>query len=53
MIVAGLLSSQGEAQEIQFIANICAVKDRIHFLVRKEAIKRFLAQEEPCDNTKD
>jgi hypothetical protein len=53
MIVAGLLSSQGEAQEIQFIANICAVKDRIHFIVRKDAIKRLLAQEDVCDKTKN
>jgi len=53
MIVAGLLSSKGEAQEIQYIANVCAVKERIHFLVRKEAIKRLLAQEDTCLNPKD
>jgi hypothetical protein len=52
MIIAGLLSYQWEAQEIQYIANVCAVRDRIHYLVRREAIKRLLAQEDSCEETK-
>ena len=53
MIIAGLLTSKGEVQEIQYIASVCTVKQRIHYLVRKEAIKKLLSQEEPCENTKD
>jgi len=45
MIVAGLLSSQREAQEIQFIISVCSVRDRIRLLARKEAIRRLLQQE--------
>lgn len=44
MIVVGLLSSQSEAEEIQFIAKICALEKRIHHLARKEAIRRLIEQ---------
>jgi hypothetical protein len=50
MIVVGLLSSEIEAKEIRYIANICVVEERIHFLARKEAIRRLLSQEKSCEN---
>jgi hypothetical protein len=46
MHVAGLLSSQQEANEIQYIARICTLKDRIHFLVKTQKIKELLVREE-------
>jgi hypothetical protein len=46
MIVAGLLSSQSEAQEIQFIIDVCSVRERIHQVIRQEAIRKLLEQEE-------
>lgn len=42
MLVIGLLSSQEEANEIKYIAKICAIEDRIHFVVRMEKIKQML-----------
>ncbi|MEA3458367.1 MAG: hypothetical protein U9R21_06775 [Candidatus Thermoplasmatota archaeon] len=46
MIIAGLLSSQNEANEIQYIAKIFSVKSRIRFIVRKEEIKELIRREE-------
>gem|GEM_PF-2578523 len=46
MIIAGLLSSQNEANEIQYIAKIFTVKSRIRFIVRREEIKELLKREE-------
>ena len=46
MKVAGLLSDSSEAREIEFISKICILKDRIHFLVRKEQLKKLLE----CEN---
>ena len=45
MKVAGLLSNANEAQEIEFISKICILKNRIHFLVRKDRLKKLLEQE--------
>jgi len=45
MLVVGLLSSQKEADEIKFIAKVCALEDRIHFLVRMNRLKELLRQE--------
>lgn len=53
MIVAGLLSTENEVLQIQHIAKICAVKNRIRYLIRKESIKQLLQQEESMDNTKN
>ena len=46
MIIAGLLSSKTEAEEIQYIAKIFTVKNRIRFIVRKNWINELLSQEE-------
>jgi hypothetical protein len=46
MIIAGLLSSQNEANEVQYIAKIFSVKSRIRFIVRKEEIKELIRREE-------
>lgn len=42
MKIIGLLSSQHEAEEIKKIAKICAIEDRIHFLVRMDKVKRLI-----------
>ena len=53
MRVAGLLSDNTEAKEIEFISKICIIKDRIHFLIRKEKLKKLVEQEQTCEPTKD
>lgn len=53
MRVAGLLSNNTEAKEIEFISKVCILKDRIHFLVRREQLKKLLEQEQTCEPTKD
>jgi hypothetical protein len=45
MKVAGLLSDATEAREVEFISKICILKDRIHYLVRRERLKKLLEQE--------
>lgn len=52
MKVAGLLSNATEAREIEFISKICILKDRIHFLIRREQLKKLLDQEQQCEQTK-
>ena len=46
MIIAGLLSSKSEAEEIEYIAKIFTVKNRVRFIVRKEWINQLLCDEE-------
>jgi hypothetical protein len=45
MIVIGLLSSEEEAKEIQFIAKICSLEDRVRFLVRTDKLKKIVQEE--------
>ena len=45
MLVAGLLSNKQEAREVQFIANICKVEYRIHYIARKARIDQLLKNE--------
>ena len=42
MLIVGLLSNKQEAEEVKYIANICDIEDRIHFLVRMQRIKEML-----------
>ena len=46
MLVVGLLSNEKEALEIKNIAKICALEDRIHFIVRTQKIKDLLKKED-------
>ena len=46
MIIAGLLSGKNEAEEIEYIAKIFTVKNRIRFIVRKQWINEMLEREE-------
>ncbi len=46
MIIAGLLSSKTEAEEIQYIAKIFTVKNRVRFIVRKQWINEILDNQE-------
>jgi hypothetical protein len=45
MIVIGLLSSKQEVEEIRYIAKVCDVEDRIHFVVRMQRLKEMLKKE--------
>jgi len=50
MLVVGLLSSQQEANEIKKIARVCAVEDRIRYIVRMQKIKDMLKNDECSTN---
>ena len=50
MIIVGLLSTKTEAEEIQFIAKICKIEERIHYIARKEAIRRLIDQVDTIEN---
>ena len=45
MIVIGLLSTKQEVEEIRYIAKVCDVEDRIHFVVRMQRLKEMLKKE--------
>jgi hypothetical protein len=45
MIVIGLLSTEEEAQEIQFIAKICTVEDRIRYIIHVDRIKQLVSDQ--------
>jgi hypothetical protein len=45
MLVVGLLSTEQEAEELKYIAGICDIEDRVHFLVRMQRIKEMLKNE--------
>jgi hypothetical protein len=45
MLVAGLLSNKQEAREVQFIANVCKVECRIHYIARRARINQLLQSE--------
>jgi hypothetical protein len=45
MIVIGLLSTEEEALEIQFIAKICTVENRIRYLVHVDRIKQLVNEQ--------
>jgi len=46
MIVIGLLSSKQEVDEIKYIASVCDIEDRIHFVVRMQRIKELLKKDQ-------
>jgi hypothetical protein len=39
MRVIGLLSTEEEAKELQFIAKICSLEGRIHYIVKIDRMK--------------
>ena len=45
MIVIGLLSTEEEAQEIQYIAKICTIENRIRYLVHVEKVKQLVKEQ--------
>jgi len=45
MIVIGLLSTEEEAQEIQYIAKICTIENRIRYLVHVEKVKQLVIEQ--------
>ena len=42
MLVVGLLSTEEEALELQFIAKVCTVEDRIRHIARVAKLKRLV-----------
>ena len=46
MLVVGLLSTKQEVEEIKYIAKICSLEDRVHFIVRMQKLKEILKKEE-------
>jgi len=44
-MVIGLLSTKQEVEEIKYIAKVCTLEDRIHFLVRMQRLKEMLKKE--------
>ena len=46
MKVIGLLSSEEEANELKYIAQICAVRERVRFIVRLQKLKKLLKKDE-------
>ena len=45
MIVIGLLSTEEEAREIQNIANICVIENRIRYLVHVERVRQHVREQ--------
>lgn len=45
MLVIGLLSTEQEVEELKYIAKICTIEDRIHFIVRMQRIRELLKKE--------
>jgi len=42
MRVIGLLSTEEEAKELQFIAKICTLENRIHYITKIEKLKKII-----------
>jgi uncharacterized protein YerC len=42
MRVIGLLSTEEEAKELQFIAKVCTIENRIHNIIQIEKIKKMI-----------
>ena len=40
MMVIGLLSTEEEAHELQYIAKVCTLEDRIHRIILIDRLKR-------------
>lgn len=45
MLIVGLLSTKQEVEEIQYIAKVCDVEDRIRFVCRMQKLKEILKEE--------
>jgi len=45
MIIIGLLSTEEEALEIQYIAKICTIENRIRYLVHVEKVKELVREQ--------
>jgi hypothetical protein len=45
MIVVGLLSTEQEVEELKYIAKVCTLEDRIHFICRMQKLSDILKKE--------
>ncbi|MEF8848057.1 MAG: hypothetical protein V5A68_02880 [Candidatus Thermoplasmatota archaeon] len=39
MLIVGLLSTKDEIREIKYIASICSIEKRVHFIVKMQKIR--------------
>jgi hypothetical protein len=46
MLVIGLLSTEEEANEIKYIAQVCKVEDRIRFIARIQKVKKLMKEQQ-------
>jgi len=46
MKVIGLLSSEEEANELRYIAQICMINERIRFLANLQKLKQYLNKDQ-------
>ena len=45
MIVVGLLSTEQEVEELQYIAKVCTLENRIRFICRMQKLSDILKKE--------
>ena len=45
MRVIGLLSTEEEANELQFIAKICTIENRIHYITQLDKLKKIAKEQ--------
>jgi len=45
MLVIGLLSTEEEARELQFIAKVCTLEYRIHNIVQIDKLKKIVKEQ--------
>lgn len=46
MKVIGLLTSEEEANELKFIARVCTIEDRVHYIVHLHKVKSLLREKD-------
>ena len=45
MRVIGLLSTEEEAKELQFIAKVCTLENRIHYIAQIQRLKKIVKEQ--------
>jgi len=45
MRVIGLLSTEEEARELQFIAKVCTLETRIHYITKIDKLKKMVREQ--------
>ena len=45
MRVIGLLSTEEEVKELQFVAKICTLENRIHYITKIDKLKKIVKEQ--------